>query len=786
MRTQWLYFTRAVVLLAALLAGGLGVMPVSAHALLLRSNPAANAMLASGPAQVELFFSEALEPSLSSVMVLDAAAQVVDQQDVRIDPVDPTRMTVSLRSLADGVYTVAWKAISATDGHLTSGSFPFAVGSGQAAALSSARPEQKQIPLSPLGVVIQWLEVAALAILAGGKPFQALIWRAAVKEGEVDHEPRNPDDPVGAGFKPAQDRRLKDASKNAGDRLRLPWAGLKPAPTLTDKSKTSDLPNPPAWKSLQILSLVGLFALLAADLLDQAGQSGRGGFATLLSVNAGQILLETRLGSIWLARLALALACAWLALSWPRPWKEWTAFGVTLALLFTLSLTSHAAAEPQALLPVLADWLHLAAVSLWIGGLAHFVPAVRQIRRADGARQTRLTSLMIVRFSALALTCVGVIGLTGVYAAVLRIGSLPALFNTLYGQALILKLILAALLLGLGALNLLVLSPRLKKERLLGQDNPALVQRFGRVIVAEVSLGMLVVLSASLLASLPPVVAAATSADQVHSLQADDLQETLDISPGRVGLNTFTLQILSNGQPVTLANEVDLRFSAIQQNVPPSEIQLVSQGNGVYVAKGSYLSLPGAWQIQTIVRRTNKFDAYANLNLSFQSPAASSAVSADPHITGGLLAIIGLAYGLLMFTLLRSTRLRVGLGGAPLAALVGLGIIFVTSPLPSNQGVVNPIPPNSASVSAGQALYTAHCAVCHGTGGKGDGPAGVAMNPHPADLTLHAVPGVHTDAQLFQWISQGYPGTQMPPFQSTLSATDRWNLVNFIRTLAPK
>ena len=137
---------------------------------------------------------------------------------------------------------------------------------------------------------------------------------------------------------------------------------------------------------------------------------------------------------------------------------------------------------------------------------------------------------------------------------------------------------------------------------------------------------MLVLLSASLLASLPPVVAAATSADQMLSVQADDLQEMLTISPGRVGLNTFTLQVTSNGQPVTLANEVDLRFSAIQQSLPPSEIQLVSQGNGVYLAKGSYLSLPGAWQIQTIVRRENKFDAYANLNLTVQNPASGSAI----------------------------------------------------------------------------------------------------------------------------------------------------------------
>jgi hypothetical protein len=51
---------------------------------------------------------------------------------------------------------------------------------------------------------------------------------------------------------------------------------------------------------------------------------------------------------------------------------------------------------------------------------------------------------------------------------------------------------------------------------------------------------------------------------------------------------------------------------------------------------------------------------------------------------------------------------------------------------------------------------------------------------------MHAVPGVHPDAQLFEWISDGFPGSRMPAFRASLSDTDRWHLVNFIRTLAPK
>ena len=130
--------------------------------------------------------------------------------------------------------------------------------------------------------------------------------------------------------------------------------------------------------------------------------------------------------------------------------------------------------------------------------------------------------------------------------------------------------------------------------------------------------------------------------------------------------------------------------------------------------------------------------------------------------------------------------LRLGTGIPLTVLLLGLGIFYLSRPLSTNSEQINPIPPNGDSVTAGRTLFMTHCASCHGETGKGDGPIGLTLNPRPADLTLHAVPGVHTDAQLFEWISDGFPGSRMPAFRSILSDTDRWNLVNFIRTLAPK
>ena len=157
------------------------VTPAHAHALLLRSNPASNAVLAEAPAQVELFFSEAVESNLSTVSVLDSNGKSVDLGDVRIDASDPTRMTVSLGSLPDGVYTVAWKAISAIDGHLTSGSFPFAVGTESSSALAGqTQKTSSQLPFSAL--VSKWLIFASLALLVGQASFILFVWKPALRK----------------------------------------------------------------------------------------------------------------------------------------------------------------------------------------------------------------------------------------------------------------------------------------------------------------------------------------------------------------------------------------------------------------------------------------------------------------------------------------------------------------------------------------------------------------------------------------------------------------------------
>lgn len=97
------------------------VKPAGAHASLVQSSPEANARLDRAPVLIELLFSEPIEDGFSTIEVLDTTGERVDNDDARVDPTDLTRMTVTVRSLLDGVYTISWRALSSVDSHVTAG-----------------------------------------------------------------------------------------------------------------------------------------------------------------------------------------------------------------------------------------------------------------------------------------------------------------------------------------------------------------------------------------------------------------------------------------------------------------------------------------------------------------------------------------------------------------------------------------------------------------------------------------------------------------------------------------
>lgn len=157
--------------LALMLAGFLTALPslVEAHAALVRSDPAVNATLSTPPRQVSLWFTEALEGSLSSIQVLSSAGEDFAQGSLSVGP-DPAQMSIQLRDLPPGIYSVVWTSFSSVDGHSLTGAYPFTVlnqdgTTPSGTAFAGSDTGSYSPPLS--GSIARWLMLLAVAGVLG-------------------------------------------------------------------------------------------------------------------------------------------------------------------------------------------------------------------------------------------------------------------------------------------------------------------------------------------------------------------------------------------------------------------------------------------------------------------------------------------------------------------------------------------------------------------------------------------------------------------------------------------
>jgi putative copper export protein len=220
------------------------------------------------------------------------------------------------------------------------------------------------------------------------------------------------------------------------------------------------------------------------------------------------ILMKTHLG-----RVAIGQVLLWMGLAWVWSCDRTNADAQTkrpglllgLGALFCLtqSLTGHAADQGNWSLDVLADWLHLLAVSFWAGGvvvLALLAPVL--MKRYEPAQVRVLLIRVLERFSPLAMTCVLVLVLAGSISARRRGVMVLDPFQSTYGTLVVVKVVLTAVAVGLGGVSRFVVLPRLRRGAPL--DQTAGMSLFRRAITVEAGLVVVVMLFAAVLTQTPP------------------------------------------------------------------------------------------------------------------------------------------------------------------------------------------------------------------------------------------------------------------------------------------
>ncbi|HUK55052.1 MAG TPA: CopD family protein [Nitrospiria bacterium] len=228
--------------------------------------------------------------------------------------------------------------------------------------------------------------------------------------------------------------------------------------------------------------LILLFIVSIVDLIIRAEMMSRKPFSAVLPM-LPLIISQTHAGKVWIAKMAILclLIALWFFIKKDRarPGQQVLWLLASAGLCLTVSLSGHAADKGDFSIAVAADWLHMMAISSWVGGLVPLRFLLPKIwAPLDEKKRIPFQTASIHRFSWLAARCVGVLILTGVYAAWLHLRTVSNLVGTPYGITLLFKLAFVVPMLALGALSRYYIRPAL--QTLAGE--PVRVSFIGKTI----------------------------------------------------------------------------------------------------------------------------------------------------------------------------------------------------------------------------------------------------------------------------------------------------------------
>lgn len=536
---------------------------------------------------------------------------------------------------------------------------------------------------------------------------------------------------------------------------------------------------------------VGLSLFLAAAVLDGA-RAAADLYGSVSAEDVWIFLRTTRFGRIVLVKCALALAYVAVAAASGRS-RAGRLFLVLLGggLIGAASATGHAAAGGWTGLVV--DFVHVAAMAGWGGALAHFALALWSEAAKLGPQPASRPAPLAVqarRFAWLGTVAVTALAGTGALLAARLIYGLPALTATPYGGAFLVKLGVFGALLAVAAVNHFVFVPALER----GIRGAGGARGFRRAVAAEALLLVLVLGVTGVLTTQVPPQEPQVLAEPVRAAGSlDGYAYDVEVVPQAAGSLRFTLRLLDEeGRPVTgPALTMDLTMPG--HVMPPYRAALRPAGAGVFQAD-LILPMSGRWRIAIDLAAAVPVRQRVDFELrTATSPRESQQVwyftlyRAFRWPSGVLWLAVYLGLAVFAGWSIRLARGKHQYRALAVAAQLLLFIsvwqivsLFVAKGYPTADHP-NPVPATAGAVAEGRLLFQTYCAQCHGPEARGDGPLAGEMWPPPSDLTLFAP--MHTDGELYWFISKGLPGTEMPAFEGLLSEEERWTIVRYLRSL---
>ncbi|MDG6108210.1 copper resistance protein CopC/CopD [Dactylosporangium aurantiacum] len=540
-------------LFGALLTLALPAAPASAHALLERTAPVADSVVDQLPGEITLTFSE-------PVRIVADKIRVTAPDGSRADTGKPvardTELVIPLKAGGPkGTYLVSYRVISA-DSHPVSGGYSFSY--GQVSAVPGAGDSGQDVKTDALVKnamsAARFIGFIGLILLVGPTLVLFALWP----------------------------RRL--CARDPG-RVALAGAGLLAAGAVLELY-------------LQIPYTSG------TTLFD-------------VSSSAARDVLSTPFGAAHLVRLAVAAAVAVLLrpLIAGRAGKTDQTLLIILGVvgLATWPISGHPSASPVPTLTVVADAAHLAAMSVWLGGLVMLFAFL--LRRAD----TRELTAIVPVWSGWAMLAITVLVLAGTAQALVEIGTLDALTGTTYGQLVMTKVGLLAVVLAVAAYSRRITNRRFTPAPASDDDDepedeppaepaePADRSRLRRAVMIEVLVAVVVLGFTSVLVQTTPARSAqagdnASQGPFTTTVSTNLVKLEVDVSPGRVGPNTVHLYALKpDGSGPQSVAEWKATAALPSKGIEPIVVPLL--GITPDHASGSVTLTPaGTWELKFTVR----------------------------------------------------------------------------------------------------------------------------------------------------------------------------------------
>jgi copper transport protein len=570
------------VALAALLA-----LPATAfgHATLQSTVPERGAQLDTPPAEVVFKFDEAVEASFGALRVFDSAGQEVQVGKAYHPGGRGAEIAIKLKpGLGDGTYTATFRVVSA-DGHPVSSGFVFTV--GDAAPPSESLDEllagggsSGSITNSALSVA-RGVQYGAIALGLGALIFLLVVWR-----------------PLGVSSR-AFTRRVEQL--------------------------------------LLVAGAAGLVSAIVAIVLQGAVGSGTS-FWSALSPDTVREVLNTRFGTAWGIGVlawavvlivlafrplrgkqvapppeppepvlvggggaAIATAPAPAAVTRQRSAPKLAALAVPLFGLALLpSLGGHTSVQQPVAVLLGANIVHVLAISAWLGGIAVLVFALRAATsELEPDARTPLLAGAVGRFSALATIALPLVLITGVVQSIVEVGSFPALLDSAFGRAVLIKIIVALAIVALGFVNRQRMLPALRRAKTPGRTGVLL----RRTLRAELALGLVAIAVTGALSSYAPSVAE-SSGPYATSVTVGPARIDVTVDPAKVGPNQLHLYLFDakTGAPFEQTEELTVSAEMPEKQIAKITLSPHLAGPGHYVVDGASLGVEGEWTIHTVIR----------------------------------------------------------------------------------------------------------------------------------------------------------------------------------------